>query len=267
MTVGLVAPAVLPVATRAVVVKAIRDGIIAAGMAKAVESGLGYFGDKDESQIPSTPANELISDINFAPVINITPTQSNKFGLAAEVINEATGGNAALLNKLQGAVHAEYGDELNGAYPNQDENVARAMRESLKNTADEQSLGSAAKGALKRATRKNVDGYYVSIQYHEWKHNTKPNATGVSPIENLATIAGKSMSRLPTYGEFVDDEQMRKGLELVRRVRRLTSGNGFTALATLAGTNLQALRNSLYAQTGNSILLDQATSNSDYFNQ
>jgi hypothetical protein len=265
---ALVAPAVSGGAGRAIAEVAAAIALEAA-LEAALDSAAGYFGPETEDQIDVTPAGTLINNIEFKPVIEVSPSNVNKLHRAADVINQSQSDVAALQTKLEAdavAANAGVGPLLNNATGDQ----ARAIDKALNNGTDvKKVLPADASKIVKGFERKRVDRYYVSAEYNEWRYNIKPSQTtggpGPSPLDLwVAAGDGTINSGSPTHGEWVDAKELRKAGEHYRRLVRATQCDGAKQLLAAAGTTKAALLASLIAIPANKLIFTDAVNNTPW---
>lgn len=128
----------------------------------------------------------------------------------------------------------------NNASPELDASLAAANQtegEIFKKTGvaamlNKDSLSPAARKKLNKFTRKRIDGQRVSKEEHEYRY-----CLNSGQIQEVFTAANIPPPSNPRYGPFVESKLMRKAIELLRKLRRVTHAKNAKDLTELMGTD------------------------------
>ena len=171
---------------------------------------------------PSTPISDqssaqlaggLTIEIDMGEIVNEINVTN---GVIAELSSRADG-MSAIENSLSAPPYA--------APPSTDGPLAQATDNDialLRKAMDRQGqapdgLSDPARANLRSATRRSTDGQRVSREFHEYQYCLRSGQ-----IDAVYEAAGESRNAEHSYGRFVDAPAMRKAIERIRKIRRLT---------------------------------------------
>lgn len=198
---------------------------------------------------PSTPISEqnpatIASNITFAPSIEISPEMRQDTSTALNTLATSEA-NAAAFESAMAAFQAKVAEETNTRIESANELDAEVIRKvGTPDNTSEIALTDESKKKLRAIQRRNSDRLFASKEEHEYRYvNTK------GKIDQVFALAGVTKTNVGTYGTWVDVEEMRRAIELVRRLRRVAYGCNAKALTGALGTTRELLLEQLASAT------------------
>lgn len=198
------------------------------------DAGLSWFDTSDgmpiADQTPQQLADGLSITVNMG---DISQTQGDVAAVLSK-IKDSPGAEQLLRTSLGGQAY-QASNELNGNLANATDTQRQLVRNALNLRGGmPDGLTNDAAKALRSIRRKDTDGQRVSMERHEYVYCRDSNQ-----IDDVYTAAGQPRNVQHSYGRFVDAPDMRRAIEKIRKVRRLSRSAGVSFVLNVMGLNIQ----------------------------
>lgn len=200
--------------------------------------GVEFLGFEPGKDLADYSLSELTSALYITNSASGTSASSVEgLNYLMEVASRGVDAVEQLKLKWESDKYDSAGPELDAGIASMNETEAAVFKGSkAADNLNKKDLTQAAKNALNKATRKSHDGKLVSKEAHEYRY-----CLSSGQIQEVYTAGMVQAPPELRYGAFVESKLMRKAIELLRRLRRVTHAKNSKELAEIMGTTPGAL--------------------------